>query len=169
MLLTEAELDKCAGVKPHGLTEAELAAEGVDVEAAKRCCRQRTAAARAACAALEAESHRAGVQLARLQQPLAVIRGDAECVLQSSGAAVVAAWEQVTERINSILGIRHGGSNYLRRRGSRGCGSWQQRQQYRRAHRTSSSAPLYPSPSAGRTNQRRNIRCGNRRRIHDPR
>ena len=45
--------------------------------------------------AIEAEAGRAGVDLGRLGQPLAVLRGDDAHVLQSSGAEVMAAWEQV--------------------------------------------------------------------------
>jgi hypothetical protein len=94
MLLTEVELDKCAGVKPSDLTPADLESVSVDIEAAKLSCQQRQAAARAACEALEAEAGRVGVELGRLAKPMAVLGRDAEHVLQSSGAEVVAAWEQ---------------------------------------------------------------------------
>eukprot|EP01052_Picozoa_sp_SAG31_P041824 SAG31_NODE_6451_length_2013_cov_5.095089_2_plen_391_part_00 len=98
MLLTEAELEIFAGVHPADITEADLRAEqGVDVAAAKLDCEQRKAAARQACAALEAESGRLwpAVDLSGpLADDMAVLRRDAERVLQSSGAEVVAAWER---------------------------------------------------------------------------
>ena len=110
MLLTDSELVKCrsrANLKtwhregvadPSVLTDAELRAEGVDVDAARLSCSRRQDAARAACAALEAEFERAQVDLSTVRPQLGVLRQDGGGnVLQSTGQEVVAAWDQALQ------------------------------------------------------------------------